>query len=158
MLLRTACLTTIPLRIPLRAPALFTTRQTTEQPRGSVRITPDTHRRRRLSDELAPTPLNLAQCVHTDEWRVGLITHSHRHTRFFFNHYTYKYSPRGFCFPFYFYCEPNFFFFFFTNFETNIKAVLTAHPNIKLLQGSFLSFLIILHLFFLPFALILRSS
>lgn len=158
MLLRTACLTTIPLRIPLRAPALFTTRQTTEQPRGSVRITPDTHRRRRLSDESAPTPLNLAQCVHTDEWRVGLITHSHTDTPGF-SLTTTQTNIRlvGFVSPFTFIVNP-IFNFFFTNFETNIKAVLTAHPNIKLLQGSFLSFLIILHLFFLPFALILRSS
>lgn len=61
--------------------------------------------RRVSSNPTEPGPV----CAHRRvEGRIN-YTQSHRHTRFFFNHYTDKYSPRGFCFPFYFYCEPNFF-------------------------------------------------
>lgn len=76
--LRTACPKTIPQRILLPAPAPFTLHQTTEQQRRSGHITLDRHTHRHRYDASAPTRPNLARCVHTDEWRVGLkYTHSH---------------------------------------------------------------------------------
>lgn len=77
--LRTAWPMMIPQRILLPAPAPFTPHQTTEQQRRSGHITPDTHTHHRPYDESAPTRLILAQCVHTDEWRVGINMHTHNH-------------------------------------------------------------------------------
>lgn len=76
---RTACPTTILWRIPLPAPAPFTTHQTTDWQRGSGHITLNTHKRsRRHYDGSAPTRLSVAPCVHTDEWRVRLNPHTHK--------------------------------------------------------------------------------
>ena len=74
--LRTACPKTSPKRIALPAPAPLTQHRTTEQQRRSGHITLDTHTRRHRYGVSAPTRLNSAQCVHPDEWKVGLNMHT----------------------------------------------------------------------------------
>lgn len=62
----------IPQRILLRVPAPLIVHQITEQQRRNDNITLGTHIHLHPCDVSAPTRPNLAQCVHTDELRVGV--------------------------------------------------------------------------------------
>lgn len=71
---RTVFPKTIPRRNPPRELAPFTTHRTTEQQRRNGHISQDRHKHHRHWDVSAPIRLSSAQWLHTDEWRVRLIT------------------------------------------------------------------------------------